>query len=85
MTGYGNAEISENGITLIVAIKSLNSRFLDIHLKIHRSLYEYESKINTIVKQYLGRGRVTVSIEIETNSYLVDKINIDKNRLKQYI
>ena len=85
MTGYGNAEFSENGITLRVDIKSLNSRFLDIHLKLHRSLYEYESKINTLVKQYLERGRVTVSMDIETNSDIMEEINIDKSRLKQYL
>ena len=85
MTGYGNAEFSENGITLRVDIKSLNSRFLDIHLKLHRSLYEYESKINSLVKQYLERGRVTVSMDIETNSDLMEEINIDKSRLKQYL
>ena len=33
MTGYGNAEYSENGITISVDVKTLNSRFLDIHLK----------------------------------------------------
>ena len=85
MTGYGNAEFSENGITLRVDIKSLNSRFLDIQLKLHRSLYEYESKINSLVKQYLERGRVTVSMDIETNSDLMEEINIDKSRLKQYL
>ena len=85
MTGYGNAEFSENGITLRVNIKSLNSRFLDIHLKLHRSLYEYESKINSLIKQYLERGRVTISIDIETNSDLMDELNIDKSRLKQYL
>ena len=85
MTGYGNAEFSDNGITIRVDIKSLNSRFLDIHLKLHHSLYEYESKINNLVKQYLERGRVTVSMNIETDSDLIDGIHIDKSRLKQYL
>ena len=85
MTGYGNAEYSENGITISVDVKTLNSRFLDIHLKLHRSLYEFESKINSLVKEYLERGRVTVSMDIKFDTGELDKLILDKNRLRQYI
>jgi uncharacterized protein (TIGR00255 family) len=87
MTGFGNAEYSKDGITIRVSIKSLNSRFLDIHLKLPRLLYEFESNINTLVKKYLERGRVSISMEIESesDSDLLDEINLDVPRLKQYI
>ena len=85
MTGFGNAEYSNNGITIRVSIKSLNSRFLDIHLKLPRLLYEFESSINTLVKEYLERGRVSISMEIESETDLLDEINLDMPRLKQYM
>ena len=34
MTGYGNVEVTKNDFTFIVNIKSLNSRYLDINLKL---------------------------------------------------
>ena len=85
MTGFGSAEYSENGISVSVDIKSLNSRFLDIHLKLHRSLYEYESKINSLVKEFLERGRVTVSMDIKFQSDKLENLILDKSRLRQYI
>jgi len=85
MTGFGNAEYSNDGITIRVSIKSLNSRFLDIHLKLPRILYEFESIINTLVKEYLERGRVSISMEIESETDLFDEINLDIPRLKQYM
>ena len=85
MTGFGSAEYSENGISVSVDIKSLNSRFLDIHLKLHRSLYEYESKINSLVKDFLERGRVTVSMDIKFESDKLENLILDKSRLRQYI
>ena len=85
MTGFGSAEYSENGVSVSVDIKSLNSRFLDIHLKLHRSLYEYESKINSLVKDFLERGRVTVSMDIKFESDKLENLVLDKSRLRQYI
>ena len=32
MTGYGSAEFSQDGVTISVDVKALNSRFVDIHL-----------------------------------------------------
>ena len=85
MTGFGSAEYVKDGITVSVDIKSLNSRFLDVHLKLHRSLNEFESKINSLVKDYLERGRITVSMDIKYESNDLENLILDKPRLKQYI
>jgi len=85
MTGYGNAEYSENGISVKVDIKSLNSRFFDIHLKLHRSLYEFEAKITSLVKDHLERGRITVSMDIKVEADKLDELVLDKQRLKQFV
>ncbi|MAJ44553.1 MAG: YicC family protein [Candidatus Marinimicrobia bacterium] len=85
MTGFGSGEYSENGISVTVDIKSLNSRFLDIHLKLHRSLYEYESKINSLVKDCLKRGRITISMDIKFESNELENLILDKPRLQQYM
>jgi len=85
MTGFGNAEFSENEISISVDVKSLNSRFLDINLRLHRSLYEFESKINSLVKDYLERGRVTVSMEINIDAQNFENLILNKHRLKQFL
>ena len=52
MTGYGIVENIEKGFSVVVDIKSLNSRFLDIQCKLNRSLKEYEPKINAFMIFY---------------------------------
>ncbi|HCI72626.1 MAG TPA: YicC family protein, partial [Balneola sp.] len=34
MTGFGRGEATENGITATVEIKSLNSRYLDLSIRL---------------------------------------------------
>ena len=85
MTGYGIVENMEDGFSVVVDIKSLNSRFLDIQCKLNRSLKEYEPKINALVKKYLLRGRIIVNIDISYETSKFDKISFDKIRFKQYM
>ena len=85
MTGFGNAEFTKNEVSISVEVKSLNSRFLDINLRLHRSLYEFESKINSLVKEYLERGRVSVSMDLKMDVHSIDDLILDKQRLKQFL
>ena len=45
MTGYGRFEKEYLNCNLIVEIKSLNSKYLDVHTKLHEYVYKYENDI----------------------------------------
>ena len=65
MTGYGKAEMSAAGKKITVEIRSLNSKQLDLSVKVpglYRSL-EYEIR-NTVAK-VMQRGKVDVFISFE--------------------
>ena len=63
MTGFGRAEISENGIDLSVELRSVNHRFLDTALRFPRSLAELEARVREQIGRELTRGRVTGAIQ----------------------
>jgi uncharacterized protein (TIGR00255 family) len=65
MTGYGHGEVSENGRKYIVEIRSENNRFLEISLRLPKTLVSLEQRIKNVVQQYVSRGHVYVGLSIE--------------------
>ncbi|MBQ7824138.1 MAG: hypothetical protein IJ338_08225, partial [Bacteroidaceae bacterium] len=66
MTGFGKAitELPDKKIT--VEIKSLNSKQLDLSVRIPSIYRENEMQIRTLVAKRLERGKVDVSIFVES-------------------
>lgn len=63
MTGFGQA-IHDNGqAQLSIEIKSLNSKFLDLNLRLPKAFSDKEPEIRNIVNENLERGKVSVLIE----------------------
>jgi uncharacterized protein (TIGR00255 family) len=85
MTGYGRSENNDSNYDVIVEVKSLNSRYLEVLPKIHESLYKYENNIISLVRKACKRGKVYLSINLLENSNNCKKIKINDNRLNEYI
>jgi len=68
MTGFGRDIFSNDDFTLETEIKSLNSRFLDISLKIPKELSQFEFPIREIIKTNIRRGKITLNTTIVFNS-----------------
>jgi len=64
MTGFGGDVFSNDNYTLVTEVKSLNSRFLDLSVRLPKELYPYEFTIRDLVKSKIGRGKVILSIEL---------------------
>ncbi|MDO9558338.1 MAG: YicC/YloC family endoribonuclease [Syntrophales bacterium] len=62
MTGYGRAEAILDGQKMVVEIKSLNHRFLEISLRIPASLSALEMEIKKKIAEPLLRGKIEATI-----------------------
>ena len=62
MTGYGKAEYRENGLEIVVELKTVNNRFLDILPKYPRIFISLDDEIRKAVSSKLNRGRVELFI-----------------------
>jgi len=62
MTGYGKAEATLGSKKFTVEIKSLNSKQLDIYVKMPSVYKEKELKLRSFLGQHLERGKVEVSV-----------------------
>lgn len=66
MTGYGRASSVHNGKTIIIEIRSLNSKFTDIRFKMPQTYKDKESDMRRIVIEKAERGKIDVSIDIKS-------------------
>ncbi len=66
MTGYGKAEITFRNHKLICEIRSLNSKSMDLSVRLAPCLRAKELDIRTIVNQRLERGKVDLFMNEET-------------------
>ena len=62
MTGYGRGEATNGEIAVVVEMKSVNNRFLDVQLRVPREYLLLEARIVERLKRDLVRGRVEVFI-----------------------
>ena len=65
MTGFGRCEVTEGNRKSTVEIKSVNHRYLDVNIKMPKSLNFFESTIRTLLKEYMERGKVDLYITYE--------------------
>jgi uncharacterized protein (TIGR00255 family) len=65
MTGFGQLSHDDGQTQMHVEIKSLNSKFLDLNLRIPKAFSEKEIEVRNMISETLERGKVSVSIEFE--------------------
>lgn len=64
MTGYSSTSKSFDDFDICVSLKSVNSKFIDIKVRLPRFLYEKEHEILNILKDELVRGKVDAYIDV---------------------
>jgi len=76
MTGYGKALAILPGKSIIIEIKSLNSKQFDMNLRLPAILRERESELRNIIAKAIERGKVDVNVSVDyTGSDLPAAIN----------
>lgn len=68
MTGFGKGVASSSEKTFTVEIKSLNSKQMDLFVRIPSAFREYELTLRSLVADALTRGKVEVSVTAENIS-----------------
>jgi uncharacterized protein (TIGR00255 family) len=77
MTGFGKATLQLSNKKITVEVKSLNSKGLDLNVRMPSIYREMELGLRTIIAQQLERGKVDFSIYIEvTGEETSSKINV---------
>ncbi len=65
MTGFASLTRDDEAGTVVVTVRSVNHKFLDLQLRIPPSLAPVESRLRALVQRHVGRGRVEVSVNVQ--------------------
>ncbi len=83
MTGYGMASAQNDDFTVSVEVRTVNHRFLDMHVRVSREFLFLEGEIQKAVRNVLDRGRVEVSVSIQHTGPAAFLVN--ENLVKGYV
>ncbi|MBB5624222.1 uncharacterized protein (TIGR00255 family) [Pedobacter cryoconitis] len=84
MTGYGLASTDQENTKFSVEIKSLNSKFLELNLKLPRAYADKELLLRNVCSKDIERGKVNVSINIERSEENLKGATINAALLSKY-
>ncbi|MCU0364492.1 MAG: YicC family protein [Ignavibacteriaceae bacterium] len=85
MTGYGKGSISKNKTSAEVEVKSVNSRFFEVSLKLPSILFPYDYEIREFIKNKVQRGKVSAVIHFKKDGVENGYVTIDENKLLNHI
>ena len=68
MTGYGRVETSGQDRNIVVEVKSVNHRFLEISLRMPQALFPLELEFKKKIGEKVKRGRIEIFIRLEAQS-----------------
>ena len=84
MTGYGKAQAERNNTIVTVEVKTLNSKFLEVNLRLPKAFSEKEIEIRNLLSQQLERGKASVAIEVQSADATESKIEYNKPLFLSY-
>ncbi|HEU5291363.1 MAG TPA: YicC/YloC family endoribonuclease [Cyclobacteriaceae bacterium] len=65
MTGFGQVQHDDGKIQMSVEVKSLNSKFLDLGLRLPKIFSEKEIDVRNLISEKLERGKISIAIEYQ--------------------
>jgi uncharacterized protein (TIGR00255 family) len=65
MTGFAQSHVERDGWSLRINLRSVNHRFLDLHLRMPDGFEVFESRIRQAIRSRLRRGHVDVNVYYE--------------------
>ncbi|MBS1487120.1 MAG: YicC family protein [Bacteroidetes bacterium] len=65
MTGYGQVADNTDKLYITTEVKSLNSKFLDLSLRLPKKFTEKENEVRAFITERLTRGKISVTVELQ--------------------
>lgn len=85
MTGFGRGEVQDDCRKISIEIKSVNHRYLDLNIKLPKSLNPFEAEIRSRLKSQIVRGKVDVYVAMETTEKQDVILHYNEELAEQYM
>ena len=84
MTGFGRAMDFNNEHKIIVEVKAVNHRYLDLSIKMPRRFNAFESNIRRKIGNFISRGKVDLYISFEDYKQKASNLRYNYDVAKSY-
>lgn len=84
MTGFGRGEGETPLGRMMVECRSINHRYCDINLKLPKRFNPLESRIKEMVRSEVSRGRIDLSVKLDTSGEGKVQYEVDFSLADQY-
>jgi len=84
MTGYGRGEGETTLGKVFVEARSVNHRYCDINIKLPKRLASFETRIKEFMRSQVSRGRIDVSLKVDSGEGEKTKLDVDLHLAEQY-
>ena len=85
MTGFASLEREINNGVLVIELRSVNHRYLELHLKLDEHLRSFEPLVREMISAKLGRGKVECRMSFVRQSEAAQSLNLDDAVLNQLL
>jgi uncharacterized protein (TIGR00255 family) len=85
MTGFGRSCFEVEQVPFNVEVRTLNHRHLDLNVRLPRVLSDRELEIKRSLQGRFGRGKVEVSVSLQTGSNINAQLEVDLDLAEQYV
>lgn len=65
MTGFGQHSVDDGSVQISAEVKSLNSKFLDLNLRLPKMFSDKEIEVRNLISEQLERGKVSIVVEYQ--------------------
>ena len=84
MTAFARIERSSDDFQIIIEIRAVNSKALDIHLRLSPIYYGLEDNIKKCIGTYVQRGRIDLNLQINSSNNELNDFEIDWVRAEKF-
>lgn len=84
MTGFGRADGVFRKKKYLIEARSVNNKFCEISFKYPKSLQTEDFELKEIVRKKISRGKIYISITIDTDEEDAASLNTDESSIMQY-
>jgi uncharacterized protein (TIGR00255 family) len=81
MTGFGKAQSINKNIEVEIEVRSVNSRYLDLSIRLPNTISAFEMPIRDKIKEEVIRGKITVYVNLKISSYDESQTLIDNSKI----
>jgi len=85
MTGYGRGVAQAGQREVMVEVRSVNNRFLDVVPRLPKSISGYEANIKELVGKSISRGRVNIWVSVNGTEDKYTNLSLDRELASTFV